>query len=118
MAIGKVGAGRAEAEQTFWSLAAALLARPGVTRSTMMGFPCLRVEGRFFASFDRRTDTLVIKLAEADVAALLAAGEGLPFAPNGRVFREWVAISAAQRPRWPDYLERAWAFIGGIQPAS
>jgi hypothetical protein len=29
----------------FWGLATPLLAQLGVTRSTMMGFPCLRFEG-------------------------------------------------------------------------
>ncbi len=34
-------------EHRFWSLADPLLDRPTVTRSTMMGLPCLRVDGAF-----------------------------------------------------------------------
>ena len=36
-----------------WELAGQLLAEPGVTRSTMMGYPCLRANGAFFACIDQ-----------------------------------------------------------------
>jgi len=48
----------------FWALAKPLLRRAGVTRSTMIGFPCLRLDGDFFASCDHRTGELVVKLNE------------------------------------------------------
>ena len=51
-------------ERLFWALAKPLLDEPPVTRSTMMGFPCLRFEGRFFASIDRESKDLVVKLFE------------------------------------------------------
>ena len=49
-------------EERFWALAAALLDQPAVTRSTMMGFACLRLDGDFFATCDHRTGDLVVKL--------------------------------------------------------
>ncbi len=49
-------------ETQFWKVAAPLLDAPAVTRSTMMGLPRLRVNGQFFASFDRRTGDLLVKL--------------------------------------------------------
>lgn len=73
----------------------------------MMGFPCLRLHGDFFASFDRHHDTLVVKLDRAAVAAIVADGRGQPFAPNGRQFREWVSIPAASSASWPDHLDAA-----------
>ena len=69
-----------------------LLYDPAVGRSTMMGYPCVRRAGRFFASFDTRAEALVVKLPRDRVAELIADGTGEPFAPNGRVFREWVTI--------------------------
>jgi hypothetical protein len=75
-------------EDLFWELAAPLLDEAGVTRSTMMGFPCLRLAGDFFASCDRRTGDLIVKLDEAQVDDLVAGGDAEPFAPNGRRFRE------------------------------
>lgn len=91
----------------FWELAADLLQRPGVTRSTMMGFPCLRLDGAFFASCDRRSGDLVVKLDEARTNALLASGTAEPFAPNGRRFREWATIPYAKRRTWAPLLEEA-----------
>ena len=38
------------AEERFWALAEAISANAHVTRSTMMGLPCLRWDGQFFAS--------------------------------------------------------------------
>jgi hypothetical protein len=76
----------------FWTLARPLLRRAGVTRSTMMGFPCLRLDGDFFASCDHRTGELVVKLDEQRARALVEAGTAEPFAPNGRRFREWVTV--------------------------
>ncbi|HEX9834044.1 MAG TPA: hypothetical protein VGA66_13380, partial [Mycobacterium sp.] len=70
-------------EARFWSFAEPLLAAPFVTRSTMMGFPCLRVDGRFFASFDRQTGALVVKLPAARVDELIETGNAEPFAPAG-----------------------------------
>ena len=72
----------------------------------MMGFPCLRLHGRFFASVDRRTQALLVKLPADRVAALVASGEGEPFAPAGRVFREWVAFPRTDRRRWRSLLGR------------
>jgi len=60
-------------EQHFWRLAAPLLDQPGVTRSTMMGFACLRLDGAFFATCDHRTGNLVVKLDEQRVTDLIDA---------------------------------------------
>ena len=84
-------------EARFWDLAEPLLGQPGVTRSTMMGLPCLRWNGAFFASCDRRTGDLLVKLAETRVDELVATGRAQPFAPAGRRFREWAAIPNTDR---------------------
>ena len=47
-----------------------LLYDPAVGRSTMMGHPCVRRAGRFFASFDPRADCLVVKLPAERVERL------------------------------------------------
>ncbi len=101
-----------EHEALFWSQADALLIKPEVTRSTMMGLPCLRMNGAFFASFDRKTGDLLVKLPADRVNALVASGQGTDFAPAGRRFREWVAISPDAVESWPDYLTEALAFVG------
>lgn len=94
-------------ERRFWAIAEPLLDRAGITRSTMMGFPCLRLDGDFFASCDRGTGDLVVKLDEARVSELIAAGRAEPFAPNGRRFREWAVVPARRSRSWPGLLDEA-----------
>ena len=84
-----------------------LLYDPAVGRSTMMGYPCVRRAGRFFASFDTSADALVVKLPRYRVGELISEGTGEPFAPNGRVFREWVMIPEPDAGVWELLLAEA-----------
>ena len=104
-------------EVRFWDLAAPLLGQPGVTRSTMMGLPCLRWNGAFFASCDRRTGDLLVKLAETRVDELVAAERAEPFAPAGRRFREWAAIPDDRSRSWKRLLDEALGYAIN-QPAA
>lgn len=99
--------------EAFWSAAAGVQSRAGVSRSTMMGYPCLRVHGAFFASTDPQTGALIAKLPAKRVEALIADGTGAPFAPAGRAFREWVHLDLDTVEDWPAYLEEAYAFVAG-----
>jgi hypothetical protein len=105
-----------DGEELFWDLAGPLLAIAHVQRSTMMGQPCLRHDGRFFASLDRRTGALLVKLPRTRVIELVADGVGEPFAPAGRVFREWVAVPRPDRNRWTALLAEAHASATGPAP--
>lgn len=98
-------------EERFWQLAEPLFDNDGVTRSTMMGFPCLRVDGKFFASLDRKNKHLLVKLPAERVAQLIGMGSASPFAPAGRTFREWAAIPSAGSGSWPELLMEAMAFV-------
>ena len=98
-------------EDRFWQAVAPLLTQQGITRSTMMGFPCLHVRGKFLASFDRGSGDLLVKLPAERVNGLIADGQGSAFAPAGRRFREWVAIPPAAESAWPDYLDEALHFV-------
>ncbi len=98
-------------EARFWDLTEPLLGRPEVTRSTMMGLPCLRWNGAFFASCDRRTGNLLVKLAEARVDELVAGGRAEPFAPAGRRFREWAAIPESRSRTWKRLVDEALGYV-------
>ena len=100
-------------ETLFWDLAQQLLAEPGVTRGTMMGYPCLRSNGAFFACVERATGHLVVKLPAQRVSELAATGQALPFAPSGRTFREWAAFPVADPAEWRALLSEARRFAGG-----
>lgn len=91
-------------------LAEMVLTNPDVSRGTMMGFPCLRFQGRFFASLDRNTADLIVKLPAERVHELIAEGTGTAFAPNGRVFREWVALPHPDEQRWQELAHEAMTF--------
>lgn len=73
----------------------------------MMGYPCLRLHGDFFAGWDHHHHAVVVKLDRQTVAAMIAEGLGVPFAPSGRPFREWVSIPSSARDSWPDRLDAA-----------
>jgi hypothetical protein len=80
----------------------------------MMGLPCLRIGGAFFASYDTRTGRLLVKLPESTVQELLAEGLAEPFAPAGRTFRQWAAIPAGRLDEWTGLLTAALDFVSGL----
>ena len=100
------------AHAEFWRLAEAWLARENVEKATMMGFPCLRYDGKFFASIEHKGDGLVVKLPRGRVAECVASGEGEPFAPAGKVFKEWLRVPWSEREHWGARIEEAYAFAG------
>jgi hypothetical protein len=84
-----------------------LLYDPAIGRATMMGYPCVRLAGRFLASYDDQAGCLVVKLPRERVTELVENGHGDPFAPAGKVFREWVSIPIVDRGTWQVVLAEA-----------
>jgi hypothetical protein len=104
-------------EELFWELVEPMLTDPAITRSTMMGLPCVRRDGRFFACLDRRGQALIVKLPRPRVTRLVQDGIGRPFAPAGKVFREWVALPDPDERLWQDLLAEARANAADPDPA-
>ncbi len=77
----------------------------------MMGFPCLRVGGAFFAACDHRSGDLIVKLPEARVRELVIETVGEPFAPAGRVFRQRVLVADRDIDRWRGLITEARQFV-------
>jgi hypothetical protein len=96
----------------FWELAEPLLAN-GAEKSTMMGHPCLRINVHFFASMERHTGNLMVKLAADKVNAMIDAGTAEPFAPAGRRFKEWALITTRDEEKWEALLQDALTFVQG-----
>lgn len=104
----------AATERLFWELGSELMAEdPAVVEGTIMNGSCLRVGQDFLALVDYKGSGLVVKLTAQRVAELIAAGVGQPFAPAGRVFKEWVAIPEADRRRWASLLREGVALAKG-----
>ena len=78
-----------------------------------MSYPCLRANGAFFACVERATGHLIVKLPAPRVSKLVATGQALPFAPNGRTFREWAAFPVADPGEWRALLTEAREFTSG-----
>lgn len=76
-----------------------------------MGGRCLRVGKEFLALVDFKGAGLVVKLPKARVAALIAEHVGQPFAPAGRIFKEWVLIPVVDADRWRSLLREGITFV-------
>jgi hypothetical protein len=83
---------------------------PGGARRAF-GAGALKVGGKIFAM--PAQGTLVLKLPEARVNALIAAGRGQRFDPgHGRIMREWIAL-AGEESDWLDLAREARGFVAG-----
>ena len=76
-----------------------------------MGGRCARVAGEFLGLVDFKGSGLVVKLPRDRVQELIDQGVGQPFAPAGKVFREWVSVSKRDRRRWRALLREGVAFV-------
>ena len=103
--------GQAAVDQ-FWDLAAPLLARDDTEEGTIMSTRCLRVNGDFCAMVTS-SGQLVVKLPAPRVLDLIELGQGEPFAPAGKVFKEWLGVVGDDEQEWDTLLQESHRFIGG-----
>ena len=100
-------------EELFWQLADELQrADPRIQEGTIMNGRCLRIGKEFLALVDYTGSGLVVKLPKERVTELIAAGVGKPFAPAGKIFKEWLAVPTPDRRRWRELLREGIAFVG------
>jgi hypothetical protein len=100
-------------EELFWQLAAELQrSDPRIREGTIMSGRCLRVGKEFLTLVDYKGSGLVVKLPITRVVELIESGVGQPFAPAGKVFREWLCVPKPDRRRWLSLLREGIAFVG------
>ena len=100
-------------EALFWELAAELMeADPRVEEGTIMKGRCLRASGEFVGLAGFKGGGLVVKLTGERVAELILEGTGEPFAPAGRVFKEWLSVPKLDRRLWLRLLREGIEFVG------
>lgn len=99
-----------EGSTRFWDLAGAHLASGACDEGTMMGNPCLRAKGAFVAMYWEKGGGMIVKLDAETVDRYVEEARGLPFSPNGRVFKEWLAVPEANASDWGSVLVEALAF--------
>lgn len=100
------------AEERYERLVETLLTSSEATRSGKgFGASALKTHGKIFAML--AGGKLVVKLPRARVDALIAAGDGAPYDPrkDGRIMKEWVAITTATDDAWLRSAREALAFV-------
>ena len=101
-------------EERFWLLVGKLQKEdPRLELGTIMGGRCVRVGGEFLGLYAKKQGGAVFKLSKDQVAGLVEAGHGAPFAPAGRVFKEWVLVPDSESRRWAKLMRDGIAFVAG-----
>jgi len=99
-------------EDHFWQLAEELQqSHRRIVIGTIMSSRCLRVGKEFLALYDAKRRGLVVKLPKERVERLIEGGKGEPFAPAGKVFKEWVLVADPSRRQWPRLLREGIEFV-------
>lgn len=100
-------------EELFWQLATELQKEdPRIVEGTIMNGRCIRVQKEFLALVNYKGSELVVKLPKVRVAELIASEVGQPFAPAGRIFKEWLSVPEPDRERWLALLREGIEFVG------
>lgn len=100
----------AAAAALFEDIGNELVAGGSLEWGTLMSSDCLRRKGEFVGMSSHWTGALVVKLPKTRVAELIDAGTGASFAPNGRIFKEWVEVATADEATWRGLIEESIAF--------
>jgi len=95
----------------FWDCAAPLLAEGVLEEGTIMGGACVRSAGEFVGMPHHKGDGIVAKLPSGRVTELIESGVGAPFAPAGKVFKEWVLVEAFDEEQWVELLRESIRFV-------
>ena len=95
--------------ERFWELSEPMMGGP-VAEGSMMGSKCIRVNGDFAAMIHSKTGDLIVKLSSEAVLGEIDAGTGFAFAPNGKVFKEWLQVAADDDESWTRLISNAVAF--------
>ncbi len=95
----------------FWDAAAPLMAEGVVEEGTIMSGACLRAAGEFVGMPHHKGPGIVVKLPADRVTTMIEEGEGLPFAPAGKVFKEWVLVVDHDEERWRQLIRDSVDFV-------
>lgn len=100
------------ADDLFWDVARELMNNDDrLVQGTIMSSQCLRVGKEFCAMPHHKQQGIVVKLPRERVSEIIEAGEGEPFAPAGKVFKEWLAVLELDETRWRELLVESIDFV-------
>jgi len=102
-----------EAKERYEHVADLLALRPGVSKSQMFGMPCVKVNGKAFASLNG--ERMVFKLSGEEHGRALGLEGARLFEPMaGRAMKEWVEVPLEQSAAWQKLAESALAYVSGL----
>ncbi len=102
----------ADADSVFWELIEEIQAEdPRLVEGTIMNGRCARVGKEFLALVAYKDSGLVVKLPRERVAELVVSGQGQPFGPGKKVFKEWLSVPELDRDVWRALLLEGIAFV-------
>jgi hypothetical protein len=83
----------------------------GIEKSQMFGKPCLKTDGKAFASFFQ--DQMVFKLGGDQHAKAIKMKGAVLFDPSGkgRAMKEWVQVPFAHQKEWQVLTEQALKYV-------
>lgn len=97
--------------KAFESIAEGLLDANGVAQARMFGSHGLKINGKVFSMLVK--DTLVVKLPQERVDALVESGKGDHFDPgHGRIMKEWIAVGLKSIKIWKELATEAMHYVG------
>jgi TfoX/Sxy family transcriptional regulator of competence genes len=105
----------ARAHEIFDPIAQSCLEHEDVDIGRMFGSDGLRVRGKVFA-FVGFEGGLMLKLPEARIDELVAAGSAERMVMRGREMREWATVDQARADAWAPLTAEAYAFLDEITP--
>jgi len=97
--------------EEFWDIVNPLVAAELLEEGTIMGTGCARAKGEFVAMPYHKGDGLVVKLPKGRVDELVDGGVGKPFAPAGKVFKEWVLVEEFDENHWDALIRESITFV-------
>ena len=92
----------------FWQLVKPYQKLPDVEKGIIFGCPCLYRNKKFFASCERDTGHLLVKVNEELVNEFIDQGMAEAFAPLGKVFKEWMILPNRDEELWLEMIEIAY----------
>ena len=103
--------------ELFWDIAEPIMAKPKTEEGTMMGTPCLRVNGQFFTMVSKSfSGRLIVKLPAEAVQGHIDAGVAESFAPAGKVMKEWLWVLETDAEQWESLMLESWDFVSTLPP--
>ncbi len=81
----------------------------------LFGSPCIKTNGKAFATYSKEGDLVVKLMGKSHAHALGLAGAKLFDPGMGRAMKEWVQVPFTHAAEWPDLAADALEYVTALQ---